>query len=108
MTLEKLMTNLEDYFGEKYDGFFGIAVTKYLSGYSPKLYSIIFSVLTKRCSRSFNKSPGICEIESNLKEIYSLIPKEYSQLEKFEEISEEEKQRGQRILDMFFHKRIKE
>jgi hypothetical protein len=75
MTLKNLLIFFENYYGEKYTGVFQSVMLDYLSGYSESFYQAVASVIVKRFSRTFNKAPGLAEIEKHMEEILGMIPK---------------------------------
>ena len=101
MTLKQFISSLEGYFGEKYSGILLSAMTEYLANASPDFLQVAFKVLIKRCSRSFGKVPGIYEIETNLDEIRSLIPKPIALPEPLPELSDAERSEGIIMLREF-------
>ena len=101
MTVTEFFRKLEGYFGEKHSGVLHEAMSEYLAKATPDFLRACFRVLVKRCSRSFGKAPGIFEIEQNLSEIRSLIPKPVLLPEEPPKLSEEERRRGLKILQEF-------
>jgi len=75
MTVNELLSFFENYYGEKYTGYFLDSMNEYLYNCSEEFLLAVRKVIVLRYSRSFNKSPDIAVIENNLKEIYQIMTK---------------------------------
>ena len=97
MTVKGLMELFERYYGGKYSGTFGETVAGYLNGYPADFLMAAARVVIMRFSHTYNKLPGVAEIEKNLDEIWDEVP-EYTPLPEPEHIiTDEERAEGLKI-----------
>jgi len=102
MTIRGLLTFFENYYGEKYSGVFLDAMAGYLKNSSPDFRKAAATVIIKRFSRSFGKSPGPSEIEQHMKEILQAIPRAPSLPERKPEMTEVEKKESREMFKNFW------
>jgi hypothetical protein len=97
MTAKSLLLFFESYYGEKYTGAFLDVMTSQLSEYAEEFLDAAAKVIVKRYSRSYNKAPGMAEIEANMGEILGAMPRKKEL--PAPELTEEERQRNLEFVE---------